>query len=523
MTRAIANDRLDRLHWLSSQGVRFSFAVTDEMKALKKDAPEWTSSVGDRAADPLMSEVFSITTDENPAPLLDVPISEIITHAHLSGSRGLRDRVQPEPFRGLASRRPCRALGALTDAARHGDVPRRLWADFLHADGRVDDPLRMITVIARRIERHSLENIRMIVYPVSEWMEKIADRLYGDAAHVLPDLWNRVVDALASSPQERRGPPNRSWADEALNSPVGRLVDLLLKDPSTNGLDIGVGFPRCWTDRAEQLLALPDTLRRYALVLISRQLPWLYTIDPRWTEERLLRSAEDLGDDGDAFWSGILWAGRAPGRELFLRLKPAFAQRAAMPSIRRSHGNILAGILLFHWGDTAENDPSERVLTDDEFREILIHADDELRGHVIWNLEQWFSNEDRRWRDRILPFLRRVWPKQRALRNPNVTARLTDLAISSGDLMPEIVKALLPRLVPLRGPTLHTFARDSEAEDHPARRYPRSTLDLLMTILAEDPGQWPYGTEDVLQALAEAPETAADPRLSELRRRQEWA
>lgn len=51
--------------------------------------------------------------------------------------------------------------------------------------------------------------------------------------------------------------------------------------------------------------------------------------------------------------------------------------------------------------------------------------------------------------------------------------------------------------------------------------YPKATLDLLWAVLAEDPRQWPYKIEDAIETLANAPETASDPRLSELRRRRE--
>jgi hypothetical protein len=60
-----------------------------------------------------------------------------------------------------------------------------------------------------------------------------------------------------------------------------------------------------------------------------------------------------------------------------------------------------------------------------------------------------------------------------------------------------------------------------DAESHPARIYPKATLDLLWAILAEDPRQWPYQIEQVIAILAESPETATDARLSELRRRRE--
>ena len=49
-------------------------------------------------------------------------------------------------------------------------------------------------------------------------------RLYADVPDVLPALWERLVQALALSPSESRHRSNRSWADEALNAPAGRLA-----------------------------------------------------------------------------------------------------------------------------------------------------------------------------------------------------------------------------------------------------------------------------------------------------------
>jgi hypothetical protein len=166
-------------------------------------------------------------------------------------------------------------------------------------------------------------------------------------------------------------------------------------------------------------------------------------------------------------------------------------------------------------------DPPDRLISDVEFREILVHAEDELRGQVIWNLKQWSTAANGRWRERVLPFLKEVWPKQRALRTPRVSARLANFALASGDLMPTVVETILARLVPVRGASLHAFALKNNAEDHPARIYPKATLDLLWVVLAEDPRQWPYGIEDIINILAEAPEIAADTHLSELRRRRE--
>jgi hypothetical protein len=380
----------------------------------------------------------------------------------------------------------------------------------------------MIRTIAARLERLPIERLRDIAYPVTEWMVGIADRLYGDAAEVLPRLWDRLIQALVLRDHDRRHRPDRSWADDALNAPVGKLVDLLLKDPAKNNLEAGAGYPAHWTTRIGQLLALPGDLRRQALVMISFQLVWLFTIDPAWTERQILPFSDDPGDEGDAFWEGVFWSARMPSRELLLRLKSDLAVRATQSHLPSGHhGNVIAGLLLAGWGGAADADPPDRLITDVEFREVLIHTDDELREQVIWNLERWSTAGNGRWRERVLPFLKEVWPKQRALRTPRVSTRLADFALANGDLMPAIVEAILPRLVPIRGGHLRTLSLKADAEDHPARLYPKATLDLLWAVLAEDPRQWPYKIEDIIEILAEAPETAADSRLSELRRRRE--
>ena len=118
-----------------------------------------------------------------------------------------------------------------------------------------------------------------------------------------------------------------------------------------------------------------------------------------------------------------------------------------------------------------------------------------------------------------MPFLTDVWPNHRALRTAEMSVRLTDVALASGDLFPAVVVTILPRLVPLRGGMLRGFMLKEERESHPARQYPAAMLDLLWAILAEDSSLWPYQIENVLDWLAEEKKTQADPRLSELRRR----
>jgi hypothetical protein len=513
---ASAYDRLSRLYWLSTQGVAFTFNVDETIRTLRSAAPRWTERAGDTVADSNAPEVFSVSTDSRPDPILETAVPQILRHAEEVGRLDIAERTERHPFRGLAAKKPVRALGALAHAARSGDAPRWAWGEFLQAESRSSDSLRMVRAIAARLQSLPPDSLRGIAYPVSEWMKALGDRLYGDSETALPGLWDRMLIALRSTEVKQRRHPPRSWGTEALNAPVGKLVDLLMMDPAKNGLAPGAGFPAHWTARLEDLLGLPGDMRRHALVMLGFQITWLFTIDPAWTERQLVPLVDDSGPDGDALWGGLLWAARLPPRSLYPRLKTALISRAT-DDHRRNEKTILAGFLLAGWGSNTSTE--KRLVTDIELREVLIHADDEFRQQLLWQLERWCTEPDSDWRTRVIPFFRHVWPKQRALHTPATSSHLANFALASGDLMPAVVELILPRLVPLRRTFLRFKSQGEAAADHPARAYPAATLDLLWAVLGEDTSSWPHRIKESLELLAQAPDTASDPRLSELRRR----
>ncbi|WP_262298988.1 SIR2 family protein [Microvirga sesbaniae] len=507
--------RMDRLQWLSSHGVTFTFDISETLRALGSAAPQWTPRSGDAAADSSEPEVFSITTDSRPDSIRETPIPQILPRAEELRGYDFTSRTERDPFRGLAEQKPVRALGALTHAARSGVVQRWAWSAFLHAEGRTHDRLRMIRAIAARLGRLPPDRLEDIAYPVSEWMKAVSDRFYTDAAEVLPSLWTSLMVALRSAGTETRRRDKRSWAYDALNAPVGKLCDLLFKDPAKDNLAEGIGFPRHWTNRFEDLLALPGDMRRHSLVMLAHQLSWLFAIDPHWTEQHLLAHVGDEGPDGDAIWDGILWSQRV-SRALYPAVKDALVTRTRR-SRRREESTVLAGLLLIGWSWTTPS--GEPLVSDVELREVLIHADDQFRQHLLWHLERWCSEPVTDGRDRVIPFFANVWPKQRALRTPEMSAHLANFALVSGDLMPRVVQLILPRLVPARGTPLRLNLEELEPDGHPVIAHPSATLDLLWAVLGEDTAAWPYRIEPVLDVLAQMPETASDARLSELRRR----
>ncbi|MDT9013475.1 SIR2 family protein [Novosphingobium sp. APW14] len=515
---AEAHYRLDRLFWLDKVGVRFSFDLAAEMVKLRTIANRWTPRSGDEAANSTAPEVHSVETDANPRVLEGVPLAEVLDRAREAGQSDFFDFVEHRPFSGLADTRPKRALAVLSHAARRGEVPANFWAAFLYAESREADDDRLVRVIAGRLASLPVEGLSQIAYPVSEWLRERGAQAFAHETKAVDLLWPRLMIALRQRDDGRKRRVDSSWANDALNAPVGKLVDLLMKDPALKGLGAGSILPALWRARAEALLELPGDMRRHALVMLGHRTTWLFYVDPAWTKAKLLTSANLLDDDGDAFWDGLLWAARAPSPTLFERLKPSLTIRATSPTRRRAEANVIGAFLLIGWGEAGGGAPKP-LISDAELRTILVECDDDLRGQVLWHMEHWSVDPDQPWRARLLPFLVDVWPYHRAVRTAEMSVRLADLALSSGDLFPQVVTAILTRLVPIRNGLLRGFMMQEGTQDHPAIHYPAAMLDLLWAILAEDVAQWPYKVEEVFDFLTQAEETRADPRLSELRRR----
>src|SRR4029077_3346442 len=92
----------------------------------------------------------------------------------------------------------------------------------------------------------------------------------------------------------------------------------------------------------------------------------------------------------------------------------------------------------FRDGWLTRDDGGTRWLTDDEFRRVLIHGDEDLRGHILWQVRRFEDFAEK------IAFLRKVWPLQQAVRTPKVVGRLCALAFDDEEHFPDLVNAILP-------------------------------------------------------------------------------
>lgn len=515
---------LCRIHWLHEVGCNFSFDIETETVRLQNLAPDWQPKYAAKAAASMETRGGFVGTDTAFSVLLDIPIDQILARSREMGGRTTESMVDKDPFAGLAAERPVRAVSALLKAAKRSEWPAWAWGKFLNSPSREKDKRRLSVLIALRLATFPVNVVGGFIHPVCAWLLRASTVLIPYSRETFERIWDHLIKLLktesglpkTSLVREGKEP---AWATEALNSPVGQLAQVLMNDPQKAGLIPGQGFPKGWVTHVEELLGLAGDNRRYALVMFAYNLSWFFYIDPSWTEENLLSVLGKDENDQKAFWEGYFWHAQQPMEGLLLQLKPWLVQLTQQEhASRRRELNVLSAILLAAWGTCRKS--GERLVTNEEMRNILLHSDDDFRIQVIWHLERWTSDEkDNNWKVLLPVFLTDVWPRQKQVKSPKISARLCDLAFSSSDLFSDVADAILPLLSSIEENDL-SFPHLRGAKDPLLEKYPEKALAVVWAVLSEKSPKWPYGIENILEKIGIAePSLLMDPRLVELKRR----
>jgi hypothetical protein len=169
---------------------------------------------------------------------------------------------------------------------------------------------------------------------------------------------------------------------------------------------------------------------------------------------------------------------------------------------------VLAG-----WGRNRRNSEVQEV-TDNELREVLIHAHDELRTMVLIHLKRWAQDQTSPFADLLLHFLDSVWPRQKSVRTEQMSEKLVELCLALPKRLAELAPLVTPRVVRLRAQSMALY--HSAEVDEAISTHPKELCNLLSAVLSENTNNWPYGTRDVLTKLSEQPRMSGDMNLSKL-------
>ena len=526
-----ARETLNRIHWLKNNGCRFTFDIDEETERLKKLAPNWQLEYAEKAATSLEGTGGTVSTETQYSEFLDEPMETLLDKVE-EVTKTLHERfVKRDPFIGLATEKPEIAIAVLSHEAKSKEYRGWAWRKFLTLDARISDPPEIIIAIIDLILDMPQIKLSELMYPISHWILSLSVLLINDCPEQFERIWEKLIQVLKidSNVGESsivRGKKKPEWATDARNGPVSNLVKTLMNDPEIANLKPGDGFPKHWIGRIEDCLELKGDFRQHALVMFAYHLNKFYEIDPDWTENQLISVLDQKGNDKKAFWAGFFWHPKLQDKELYWRLKPFLLRLACFqPGGRRSEINtqFLSDILLSGW-ESIEPKTGKRFVSNDEMRKALLDSDEEFRIKTLWLLERRIAKEitgrgKKSYEENFLIFLSDVWPRQKKVKSPKITANLIKLAFSNAANFSKIVDLVLPFVAEIER-NFHGFYSLEKKKSDIVDQYPEKTLKLVHGVLTENVSEWPYGVEEVLERIGIAdPALLKDRRLVELKRR----
>jgi hypothetical protein len=520
---------LNRIHWLQSHACQFTFDFDAESTKLRALAPTWQPAYSESAARSLESQAGYVRTETAFDELISCPLSDLISRALELSGRSRGGFIQDDPFAGLVQARPIRAFRALIFSAKHNhDYPVLAWTTFLAPQVRAKDKPRLTCAIARRVARLPAGTVGDLSYAVSAWLQTASATLAMHCPQALESLWESVIAALevtssaGRSVVERKKDHDPEWVTEALNSPVGKLAEVLMHDSRVTGLKANEEVPLSWLRTVENLLSLQVPARQHALAILAHNLNWFAARAPLWTEQHLLAALESDASDRSAIWAGYFWGATLPAKPLYEKLKPHMMALIESGAITRyEHVGFLAAMLLDGW-QRFEALGTPRLVSDAELRDLLLKGGDVFRAQALWHLERWTKGTDERslaWTNLLPEFLREVWPRHQRAKTPKTSARLCDLALSNADLFPRIADIVTDLVA--RVSDQHLILANLQEEDSILMRtHPKQITALLSAILPAELSRWPYGMEGILDRLQHADASLLkDDRMIDLKRR----
>ena len=111
------------LGWLRRNGCTLSDQTIRILPSLQLANPSWNTGWEESADNSLDGRTGFVAVKEDPARILDVPISKIIEVAEKNSTRPFMEFTEHRPFSGLVKQRPQRALAALAYQARRDIFP----------------------------------------------------------------------------------------------------------------------------------------------------------------------------------------------------------------------------------------------------------------------------------------------------------------------------------------------------------------------------------------------------------------
>jgi hypothetical protein len=225
---------------------------------------------------------------------------------------------------------------------------------------------------------------------------------------------------------------------------------------------------------------------RHGRLLLAAHVISIFRVDIEWTKRHLLPlfDWQDSEVEATTAWKGFLWSPRLY-RPLIEAFKSQFLAASKHYEQLGKHGRQYA--TLFTFAALDQGNSFSRAELAKATRSLPVTGLENVAETLVRALK---SAEDQRgeyWRNRVLPYLRHIWPKSCDIISPAISASLSRLCVAAQDDFPAAFKELKHWLQPLRSPDsiVHSLHETGLPE-----RFPEESLAFLDVLISDDT-QWP--------------------------------
>lgn len=396
---------------------------------------------------------------------------------------------------------------ALCISADEGVWPADRWRDALQAWSEEKLLKHSWSHIAPVLAKVRDEVLQSLSHGVSWWLQTIAKVFEGHEPQFF-DLSRRILALDYESGNDDDDPVGR-----AINHPVGLVTEALLRWWYRRTLEDEQGLPieikTCFT-------ALCDTRIekfRYGRILLAAHVIALFRVDTGWATQHLLPLFDWQRSESEAraAWEGFLWSPRLY-RPMMALIKPAFLDTARHYASLGKHDRQYAALLTFaalDQGDVftnAELATATRALPPEGLQEAARTLARAQEGAGPQRAEYW-SN-------RVLPYLRTIWPKTREHLSPAIAESLGLLCVAAGEAFPEALEQLRAWLQP---PDYPDYLVGRLHEEGLCGRFQEEALTFLSLVIGDQAQMPPRKLQTCLDAIrTTAPHLEADQRFESL-------
>lgn len=399
------------------------------------------------------------------------------------------------------------ALYALTE---RGEWPVERWRDALRIWSEEAMAKRSWRYIAPVLVDASDDVLKSLAPGLGWWLGNVAKTLDRHEGKFFR-FCRRILDLEAHDhPDDEMD----DVATEAINHPVGHVTEALLRWWYRSFPDDGQGLPselgHFFTDLCDVRIAP----YRYGRFLLAAQVIALFRVDSDWTTRHLLTLFDWNRSrvEASSAWKGFLCWSPNLYRPLMESIKGFFLDTACYYQNIGTGGENYATLLTF-----AALDPGD-TFTPAELRnatrQLPFEGLKETARALVRSLEGAGEQRTEHWDNRILPYLRTIWPNSSEMRTSEISESLGMLCIAAHNEFPKAVEEIRHWLLPPQYPG-HLIDGILEAEY--CSQFPQPALEFLNLVIGENIQWFSEKLQNCLnQIRAEESQLQYDPRFLRL-------